>query len=73
MTVSINLSGAIDVLQDRILALRATTPSHRRIIVALTGVPGAGKSTIAAGLLVQLQHAGVRDVTIVPMVSWTRT
>lgn len=65
----LSLSSTIDKLQERVLRLLEITPPERRIIIALSGVPGSGKSTIVAGLLANLSHAGMRDVAVAPMVS----
>jgi len=61
----------IDLLQDRIRSIRTSVAPDERIMIALAGVPGSGKSTIAAALLAQLQHAGINDVAVVPMVRET--
>ncbi|KAK5742056.1 hypothetical protein LTR17_003564 [Elasticomyces elasticus] len=67
MELSTSLSGAVEVLQDRVLRLMKGRPENRRILIALAGVPGSGKSTITAALLAQLEHAGVRNAVVVPM------
>jgi pantothenate kinase len=59
------------ILQDRILSLLHILTPQRRIMIALAGVPGAGKSTIASILLERLHEAGVCDVVVAPMVSPT--
>ena len=56
------------ILQDRLLSLLNDSPRNRRIIIALAGVPGSGKSTIAATLLAHLDRIGIRDVAVAPMV-----
>lgn len=68
MDIKNPLFETIDLLQDRIRSLRKSVAPDERIIIAFAGVPGSGKSTIAAALLAQLQHAGINDVAIVPMV-----
>ncbi|KAK5682119.1 hypothetical protein LTS10_005244 [Elasticomyces elasticus] len=67
MELPTSLAGAVEVLQDRILSLMKGLPEDRRILIALAGVPGSGKSTITAALLAQLKHAGVRNAVVVPM------
>ncbi|KAK5725256.1 hypothetical protein LTR17_013125 [Elasticomyces elasticus] len=67
MELSTSLGGAVEVLQDRILSLMEGRPENRRILIALAGVPGSGKSTITAALLAQLEYAGVRNAVVVPM------
>lgn len=56
------------ILQDRLLSLLNDSPPNRRIIIALAGVPGSGKSTIAASLLAHLKRIGISDVVVAPMV-----
>lgn len=63
------LDEAIEVLQDRLVALRKKVDPRRRIIVAFAGAPGSGKSTITAGMLAGLQKTGISDVGVIPMVS----
>jgi len=68
MEISGNLVGACAILQDRIISLLNNSPPKRRIVIALAGVPGSGKSTIATTLLAHLDRAGIRDVVVAPMV-----
>ena len=68
MEISGSLVGACEILQDRLISLLNDSPSERRVVIALAGVPGSGKSTIAAALLAHLDKAGTRDVFIAPMV-----
>jgi adenylylsulfate kinase-like enzyme len=56
------------ILHDRINQLRISEPSESRIIIALAGIPGSGKSSVAAALLAHLHRSGVQDVIVVPMV-----
>ncbi|USP82035.1 uncharacterized protein yc1106_09309 [Curvularia clavata] len=51
---------------EKLLARQAADPS-RRMLVALAGVPGAGKSTVSDALLIELAARGIRDVAVVPM------
>lgn len=53
---------------EKLLARQASNPSQR-MLVALAGVPGAGKSTVSDALLIELAARGIKDVAIVPMVS----
>lgn len=55
------------ILQDRLLSILNNSPPERRIIIALAGVPGSGKSTIAAALLAHLDRIGICDVVVAPM------
>jgi putative protein kinase ArgK-like GTPase of G3E family len=52
---------------ERLLSRQASNPGQR-ILIALAGVPGAGKSTVSEALLTGLASRGVRDVVVVPMV-----
>ncbi|KAF9699997.1 hypothetical protein EKO04_001999 [Ascochyta lentis] len=51
---------------DKLLQRQASIP-HQRMLVALAGVPGSGKSTVSHALLQELASRGVKDVAIVPM------
>jgi len=42
--------------------------SHQRVLIALAGVPGSGKSTVSHALLAELALRGIQDVAVVPMV-----
>lgn len=55
---------------DRLLQTQRESTAKRRIIIALAGVPGSGKSTISAAILSALSERGVRDAAILPMVSF---
>ncbi|KAK0839321.1 hypothetical protein LTS02_017527 [Friedmanniomyces endolithicus] len=68
MTIIVPSACAIDVLHQRIEALRETIGPRHRIIIALAGAPGSGKSTIAAKLLSRLAVNGVHDIAVMPMV-----
>lgn len=73
---------AVDTLHDTILDLvkrvekllisQASNP-RQRILVALAGVPGSGKSTISNALIAELALQGIQDVSVVPMVRYIRT
>jgi len=64
-----DLSDVLLSLQNRIENLRSSVATEERIVIALAGVPGSGKSTISSALIQQLHSAGIKDVSIVPMVS----
>ena len=55
-------------LASRVETLLARRTSGR-ILIALAGVPGSGKSTVSQALLVELSARNVQDVAIVPMVN----
>ncbi|CAO2653822.1 Nn.00g105550.m01.CDS01 [Neocucurbitaria sp. VM-36] len=59
---------AVIVLQltGRIEALLAQ-PTSERILVAMAGVPGSGKSTVSQALLAELSARNIHNVAIVPM------
>lgn len=63
-----SLAETILQLAARIEALLAQQTSSERILVALAGVPGSGKSTVSAALLVELASRNILDVAVVPMV-----
>jgi len=52
---------------ENLLSRQATNPGHR-MLVALAGVPGAGKSTVSDALVSELAARGIKDVAVVPMV-----
>jgi adenylylsulfate kinase-like enzyme len=71
----------VDTLQDTILnlerrveelLLRQASEPRQRILVALAGVPGSGKSTVASALVTELKLQGVQDVVVIPMVYCNR-
>jgi hypothetical protein len=51
------------------LLLRQATDPRQRLLVALAGVPGSGKSTVSNALISELGRRGVEGVAVVPMVS----
>jgi putative protein kinase ArgK-like GTPase of G3E family len=68
---------AVDALHDTILDLvrrverllvRQASDPRQRLLVALAGVPGSGKSTVSNALISELAMRGVQDVAVVPMV-----
>lgn len=69
--VSVSLAGPILDLVSRIekLLRRQASNPHQRMLVALAGVPGSGKSTVSQALLQELAVRGINDVAVVPMVS----
>lgn len=72
MTVDGSLYEMALMLTERIESLlkrqKATNP-RRRVLIALAGVPGSGKSTISAALLQVLPEYGIDDLAVLPMAS----
>lgn len=68
MDARLELSRIVSSLQKRIDNLRTFVKAEERIIIALAGVPGSGKSTISGALVQQLRSVGIDDVVVVPMV-----
>ena len=60
----LNLAKRIEAL----LARQKSSDSPARLLVALAGVPGSGKSTVSQALLLELAAKGIEDVVVVPMV-----
>jgi len=53
---------------EGLLARQQASDPHSRVLVALAGVPGSGKSTVSLALMVELAARNIHDVAIVPMV-----
>ncbi|EGV60270.1 hypothetical protein CANTEDRAFT_111960 [Yamadazyma tenuis ATCC 10573] len=54
MTVDKYLASDIDMLAQRVLKLGEAYDGTNRIIITISGIPGSGKSTVAAKLMLQL-------------------
>lgn len=68
-----DLDKIVETLRARVehlLARQAADPS-RRILIALAGVPGAGKTTVTSALLRDFAKRGMDSVVVVPMVQHT--
>jgi pantothenate kinase len=65
------LDDTISMLAKRVesLLVKFSDQPNRRIMIALAGVPGSGKSTVSAMLLERLRQHAVGGVEVVPMVS----
>lgn len=74
LTVGTFSEAILDLVRriERLLSRQAADP-RQRILVALAGVPGSGKSTVSHALLAELSSRGVQDVAVVPMVFTTRS
>jgi pantothenate kinase-related protein Tda10 len=69
-----DLEKTVMMLRDRILRLlerQQSSQKDERILIALSGVPGSGKSTVGAALLREMPRHNINDVCILPMVSIT--
>lgn len=68
---STDLNRTVEILSSRIerLLSQQAPDNARRILIALAGVPGSGKSTISAALLAALPSYGLNGVVVIPMVS----
>ncbi|KAK3201325.1 hypothetical protein GRF29_185g623412 [Pseudopithomyces chartarum] len=62
-TTILNLAKRIEAL----LARQQSSDSPARLLIALAGVPGSGKSTVSQALLLELAAKGIEDVVVVPM------
>ncbi|KAH7304273.1 phosphoribulokinase/uridine kinase [Stachybotrys elegans] len=65
-----DIAGAVSLLTERVKSLLEThVPPHSRgrILIALSGVPGSGKSTISSALLRALPSHGIDNVIVLPM------
>lgn len=63
------------MLQQRVehlLELQKQSPRNR-ILIAMAGVPGSGKSTISDALVQDLARKGVPNVAVLPMVGAVTT
>jgi len=60
-----DLSPSLPELLDRIRGLRAAP--GERLVIGIVGVPGAGKSTLAAALVAGLRADGATRAVQVPM------
>ncbi|KAL2204982.1 phosphoribulokinase/uridine kinase [Sarocladium strictum] len=66
-----DVSDSVSLLCKRIEALvaaKSLTAPGERVLIALAGVPGSGKSTISSALLEALPKYGVENVAVLPMV-----
>ncbi|KAH6867351.1 phosphoribulokinase/uridine kinase [Thelonectria olida] len=52
---------------DRLLIQGKLSAPTRRILIALAGVPGSGKTTISDALIQELDQYGIHDVAVLPM------
>jgi Mg-chelatase subunit ChlI len=72
MTVDGSLCETALMLTERIERLvkrQKVINPRRRVLIALAGVPGSGKSTISDALLQLLPEYGIDDLAVLPMAS----
>lgn len=70
MNQTVNLEKTNSMLQERVEKLirrQKLSDPKRRILIALAGVPGSGKSTVSDALLRALPSHGITDVAVLPM------
>jgi hypothetical protein len=76
MSQTVSLERTTSMLHGRIeklLQRQKTYDPRRRLLIALAGVPGSGKSTVSDALLRTLtSHDGITDVAVLPMASGPR-
>ncbi|KAF5665225.1 panthothenate kinase uridine kinase-related [Fusarium circinatum] len=60
---------------ERLLTRQKLSAPTQRILIALAGVPGSGKTTLSDALIKELKKNGISDVAILPMdgFHYTRT
>ncbi|KAJ3459880.1 hypothetical protein MRS44_015953 [Fusarium solani] len=65
-----DLIKTIQTLRERVdlllLQQKLSAPT-RRVLIALAGVPGSGKTTVSDALIQDLNKDGIRDVAVLPM------
>jgi adenylylsulfate kinase-like enzyme len=54
---------------ERLLNQQKLSGPTQRVLIALAGVPGSGKTTISDGLIKELKKKGISHVSVLPMVS----
>ena len=67
-----NVSDSVSLLcshVDALLSAKTIANSRGRVLIALAGVPGSGKSTISSALLQALPGQGIDHIAVLPMVS----
>lgn len=68
LVASPNMDGAVDALCLRVQdLLKKTTDPEHRLLIAIAGAPGSGKSTIAQAVLQALPNYGITSVQAIPM------
>ncbi|KAF5230575.1 hypothetical protein FANTH_13777 [Fusarium anthophilum] len=60
---------------ERLLTRQKLSAPTQRILIALAGVPGSGKTTLSDALIKELKKNGISDVAVLPMdgFHYTRT
>jgi adenylylsulfate kinase-like enzyme len=54
---------------ERLLNQQKLLGPTQRVLIALAGVPGSGKTTISDALIKELKKKGISHVSVLPMVS----
>lgn len=67
----LNQEEQISHLLERIAHLRECSRNGQRVLIAVAGGPGSGKSTLCTRLLHHAQEQGLKDIIAVPMVSYS--
>lgn len=66
-----SLEQTLDMVRDRVknlLTKQEYSNPCGRILIALAGVPGSGKSTVSNAMLRALLEHGIEDIAVLPMV-----
>ncbi|RBA19716.1 hypothetical protein FPRO05_09016 [Fusarium proliferatum] len=71
----VKVTGNLVERVERLLAQQKLSAPTQRILIALAGVPGSGKTTISDALIKELKRNGISDVAVLPMdgFHYTRT
>ncbi|KAM5346112.1 hypothetical protein ACJ41O_009117 [Fusarium nematophilum] len=65
-----NLAKTVTKLRERIerlLLQQKLSDPTQRILIAMAGVPGSGKTTISNALIQELNKYGIQDIAVLPM------
>ena len=68
------LDKTINTLCDRVQKLlsRHAAYPRERVLIALAGVPGSGKTTVSSAVMERLRSRGVGRIMVAPMVRYPR-
>jgi putative protein kinase ArgK-like GTPase of G3E family len=62
-------TGKLSERVERLLTQQKLSGPTQRVLIALAGVPGSGKTTISDALVKELKRKGIHHVSVLPMVS----